>query len=100
MLALRRELKYVGSRTLYPSQRRNYTDSFIPTTFAKLDVAEHSPVVNGYMTDGFIIRSNLVHGSVALLPRGFFNWKVSSAFRRLVCYAFETTGEECGRNHA
>ena len=57
-------------------QKREYTDTFVPATFQKLEVSEHSPIVNGYMTDGFIIRSSLVHGSVALLPRGFFNWKV------------------------
>ncbi len=82
MQVLGRRLRCLGGHLSSPTkclpQQRHYTDTFIPATFEKLEVSEHSPVVNGYMTDGFIIRSNIVHGSVALLPRGFFNWKVRS----------------------
>lgn len=54
--------------------RRQYSS---PSTFSKLDVAENAPVVDGYLSHGFIIRGSLVRGSVALLPRAMLNWKVS-----------------------
>lgn len=53
--------------------RRQYSS---PSTFSKLDVAENAPVVDGYLSHGFIIRGSLVRGSVALLPRAMLNWKV------------------------
>ena len=54
------------------------TDTFTPATFGKLDLSsELAPEIGGYLTNGFIIRRSVIYGSVALLPRGFFNWKVS-----------------------
>ena len=54
------------------------SDTFVPATLSKIDVVERAPVVHSYLTNGFIIRSSVVYGSVGLLPRGFFNWKVSN----------------------
>ena len=54
------------------------SDTFVPATFNRLDVVERAPVVHSYLSNGFIIRSSVVYGSVGLLPRGFFNWKVRS----------------------
>ncbi|XP_064400372.1 NADH dehydrogenase [ubiquinone] 1 alpha subcomplex assembly factor 3-like isoform X2 [Halichondria panicea] len=51
---------------------------FIPTTFNKLEASDSAPMVNGYTTQGFIVNGNTVYGSVALLPRGILNWKVTS----------------------
>lgn len=53
-------------------------DLFIPATFSKLEVSDSAPMVNGYTTRGFVVNSNTVYGSVALLPRGFLSWKVAS----------------------
>lgn len=63
-------------QNVYGAQLRQYTDTFTPPTFSKLEVSERAPEISGYLTNGFIIRGNAVFGSVALLPRGFFNWKV------------------------
>ena len=56
--------------------RRYLADTFVPATLSKLDVVERAPIVHSYLSNGFIIRSSMVYGSVGLLPRGFFNWKV------------------------
>ena len=53
------------------------TDYFVPPTFGRLEVGEQAPVVSAYTTNGFVIRSNFVYGSVALLPRTLLNWKVN-----------------------
>lgn len=58
------------------SCRRLSTDTFVPATLNRLDVVERAPIVHSYLSNGFIIRSSVVYGSVGLLPRGFFNWKV------------------------
>lgn len=58
------------------------TDTFMPATLSRLDVVEKAPVVHSYLTNGFIIRNSVVYGSVGLLPRGFFNWKVRSVLWR------------------
>lgn len=52
------------------------TDTFTPATFSRLEVAEQAPVIHAYHTKGFVIRDSVVYGSVGLLPRSFFNWKV------------------------
>ena len=52
------------------------TDYFTPPTFDRLELTEQAPLVNGYTTNGFVIRNNFVYGSVALLPRTLLNWKV------------------------
>lgn len=57
-------------------QYRNMTDTFTPATFSRLEVAEQAPVIHAYHTKGFVIRDSVVYGSVGLLPRSFFNWKV------------------------
>ena len=48
----------------------------MPSTLSTLEVAEEAPLVSGYGPDGFSLQGNYVLGSVALLPRGFFNWRV------------------------
>lgn len=55
---------------------RRFSEGFRPSTFSKIEVSEHAPLVECYLSHGFIIRGSLVRGSVALLPRGMFNWKV------------------------
>ena len=40
-------------------------------------------MVNGYTTQGFVINSNRVYGSVALLPRGMLSWKVCVLYYNL-----------------
>ena len=52
------------------------TDYFVPPTFGRLEVGDQAPIVNGYTTNGFVVRNNFVYGSVALLPRTLLNWKV------------------------
>ena len=74
MWHLRELLKRVPNRPC--KQWRQYTEGFTPSTFSKIDVSEHAPVIDSYLTHGFIIRGSLVQGSVALLPRAMFNWKV------------------------
>merc|ERR1712150_230623 len=34
-----------------------------------------APVITRYSTGGFNIQGNRVHGSVAVLPKGYFSWK-------------------------
>ena len=51
-------------------------DVFVPPTFSRLEVADHAPLVDAYTTNGFILRGGRVLGSVALLPRGYFHWRV------------------------
>ena len=67
--------------TLY----RDYTEGFRPPTFSKIEVSHLAPVVRGYTLSGFAVGSTLLSGSVALLPRGFFNWKVGSGSKLIVC---------------
>ena len=50
--------------------------SAMPTTLSRLDVSELAPVVSSYSVQGFTIRGNKLIGSLALLPRGIFHWKV------------------------
>ena len=52
------------------------TDYFVPPTFGRLEVGDQAPILNGYTTNGFVVRNNFVYGSVALLPRTLLNWKV------------------------
>ena len=52
------------------------TDYFVPPTFGRVEVGDLAPIVNGYTTNGFVVRNNFVYGSVALLPRTLLNWKV------------------------
>lgn len=68
----------VFSRKCVSHSQRWLTDVPVAATFGRLEVAEEAPVVGTYLTNGFIIRGNMVHGSVALLPRGVFNWKVAA----------------------
>ena len=35
-----------------------------------------SPLIEKYNTKGFTISGNKVYGSVALLPKAYFHWKV------------------------
>ena len=56
--------------------RRYATDVPVQSTFSRLDVPQLAPVVDSYLTHGFIIHGSLVKGSVALFPRAKFNWKV------------------------
>lgn len=70
---LRRQFEFLRRFKEY----RQLTDTILPATFSKLDVSEQAPVLDGYLSNGFIIRGGVVHGSVALLPRALFSWKAS-----------------------
>lgn len=59
------------------TQTKLLTDTFTPATFGRLEVSEKAPIIDSYLSNGFIIRTSVVYGSVGLLPRGFFNWKVT-----------------------
>ena len=37
------------------------------------------PIIAKYSTQGFTIQGNKLYGSVAILPRSFYSWKVKSA---------------------
>lgn len=39
-----------------------------------------SPLVEKYSTKGFTISGNKVYGSVALLPKAYFHWKVMKSY--------------------
>jgi hypothetical protein len=52
------------------------TDVPVQSTLTRIDAPALAPVVDSYHTNGFIIQGCLVKGSVALLPRAKFNWKV------------------------
>lgn len=69
-------MKWESGRRSCGQQRCYASDIPAASTFSKLDVPELAPVVYGYLSHGFIIRGSLVQGSVALLPRAMFNWKV------------------------
>ncbi|XP_065909900.1 NADH dehydrogenase [ubiquinone] 1 alpha subcomplex assembly factor 3-like isoform X2 [Dysidea avara] len=47
-------------------------------TMSKLPIMNslQSPVIDGYTTRGFNINGNKVFGSIALLPRAYFHWKI------------------------
>ena len=69
------------------------TDYFVPPTFGRLEVGDQAPILNGYTTNGFVVRNNFVYGSVALLPRTLLNWKVpvqyhqnSSSYANQLCF--------------
>lgn len=68
--------RLLGRWELAAGLRRHATDVPAPSTFSRLDVPELAPVVDGYLTHGFTIHGCLLKGSVALLPRAKFNWKV------------------------
>ena len=55
---------------------RHHSDGLVPTTLSRVDVPEQAPLISAYSTQGFTLRGVRVMGSVALLPRGFFHWKV------------------------
>ncbi len=59
-----------------PSLLRHQSDGYIPPQLNRLDVSLQAPIIQGFLPDGFSIRGNILYGSVALLPRGFFSWKV------------------------
>lgn len=48
----------------------------MPTTITALELHEHAPFVSSYNTQGFTVQGNKLMGSVALLPKGMFSWKV------------------------
>ena len=37
----------------------------------------NSPLIEKYNTKGFTVSGNKVYGSVALLPKAYFHWKVN-----------------------
>ena len=51
-------------------------DIFLPATLSKVSAAQTAPVLQAYFTNGFLINATRVLGSIALLPRAFFSWKV------------------------
>ncbi|XP_003383876.3 PREDICTED: NADH dehydrogenase [ubiquinone] 1 alpha subcomplex assembly factor 3-like [Amphimedon queenslandica] len=51
----------------------------LQTTLSRVSVEEAAPLISGYSVQGFNLRGVQVMGSVALLPRGFFHWKINSA---------------------
>lgn len=73
MLAMRR-LPLLFSRRAYSGPDG---DLILPATLSKVNVVEAAPVIQGYFTNGFMIRGVRVMGSVALLPRGMLHWKVT-----------------------
>ena len=56
--------------------RRCQSEGFRPPIFNRIEVSQQAPVVAGYLPDGFSIGGNILRGSIALLPRGYFGWKV------------------------
>ena len=59
--------------------RWHSSEGMMPTTLTKMNMMEEkAPLISAYSVQGFTIRgTNRVIGSVALLPKGFFHWKVS-----------------------
>lgn len=41
--------------------------------------SSNSPLIEKYSTKGFTISGNKVYGSVALLPKAYFHWKIIKA---------------------
>jgi NADH dehydrogenase [ubiquinone] 1 alpha subcomplex assembly factor 3 len=55
-------------------------DGMIPTTLSKVNVDDKAPLISSYGTRGFTVRgSTRLTGSVALLPKGYFHWKIKDA---------------------
>lgn len=67
-----------GRAALVGAVRRHSTGPVMPTTLNRLEAVEAAPVISSYSVQGFTIRGNRLIGSVALLPRGVFSWKVCS----------------------
>ena len=60
---------------------RHHSDSgglVMQTTLSRVNVEDAAPLISGYSMLGFSLRGAHVIGSVALLPRGFFHWKINS----------------------
>lgn len=50
---------------------------FTMSKLTPLDSSNSSPLIEKYNTKGFTISGNKVYGSVALLPKAYFHWKVN-----------------------
>lgn len=98
ILARRLRGRVAGINVIREPARRSSTDTFVPATLSRLDVAEGAPVIHSYLSNGFIIRRSVVYGSVGLLPRGFFNWKVGRTNGVTINPQAHSTGEGVGRN--
>jgi len=57
---------------------RHQSEGPRPPVWSKIEASQYAPLVTGYQPDGFTIGGNILRGSVALIPRGFFGWKVNS----------------------
>ena len=49
----------------------------MPTTLSRLEASQYAPIIDSYSARGFDVRGTKFIGSLALLPRALFNWKVS-----------------------
>ena len=77
MLCLRRHASRVICR-----QWRTFSSEEVEQmglTMSKLTPIDNlnSPLIEKYNTKGFTISGNKVYGSVALLPKAYFHWKVN-----------------------
>lgn len=51
----------------------------MPTTLSKIEPGEQAPIVSAFSSHGFTLRGlRKVMGSVALLPKGFFHWRIDN----------------------
>ena len=78
----------------WQQQRRCISDEKVEQvgiTMSKLPIMNslQSPVIEGYTARGFNINGNRVFGSVALLPRAYFHWKV--CLKNVVCGVYVCT---------
>lgn len=63
-----------------PVQVRQMAYVAMPTTLSGLQTHDLAPVISSYSVKGFTVRGNKLVGSLALLPRGIFHWKVVRIF--------------------
>ena len=51
----------------------------LQTRLSRANVEGGAPLVTAYSAQGFNLKGVQVVGSVALLPKGFFHWRINSA---------------------
>ena len=59
------------------NQIRYNTAPGMPTTLSRLEASQYAPLVDSYSSKGFDVKGAKFVGSLALLPRALFHWKVS-----------------------
>jgi len=80
-------IRQLCSSTLMSSQESNKGTFMIEPTSMKIQKfdpenmssSEIPPIISRYSTQGFNIQGNKLYGSVAILPKSFYSWKVKSA---------------------